>query len=360
VSVTVPTSSSPGASSQCSIVTDANGNIVSFPLGSTAKAVETNSRQFVDAGSGLGNNDTEKTTIVQGINIVNFTNTAFGQLEVCKYMANGDPSFGQTFTFDYQSTSDHTIKGTITTAANDCSFPRAVPAGTYTVTEDLSGLTVKENDGTKVPVFQFVASDARGPFGDSRCVPKVGYSQPAPPNPPPNGSAGCGNPATVTVPFFDPGDPSTGETDIAFWNRVIRAQVKICKTVTSDSTATLRGMTWTYTINTTDGFSSTAGPLSAGSCTGLIGNFPVAVTTGCSASICPNVVTVKEDFATGPQTTFFVSGISVSGGYDVSFGPTSTGTPASGQVNYHTGPGPNVVTYSNTACSLAAGCPPRT
>src|SRR5581483_10936023 len=153
---------------------------------------------------------------------------------------------------------------TITTKAtpgNNCSFPVAVPAGTYTVTEDLSGLTVKMNDGTKVPVFQFVASDARGPFGDSRCVPKVGYSQPPIGTPPPNGSAGCGNPATVTVPFFDPGDPSSGETEVNFWNRIIRAQVKVCKVVTSDSTATLRGMTWTYTINTTDGSSATAGPL---------------------------------------------------------------------------------------------------
>jgi len=366
VSVTVPTSSSPGPSSQCSIVTDANGNIVAFPIGSVAKVVEANSRPFVDAGSGLGQNDTERTTIVSGINMIDFTNTAFGQLEVCKFMANGDPSFGQTFTFRYQNTVNRAIKGTITTGAdpmNNCSFPVAVPAGTYTVTEDLSGLTVTENDGTKVPVFQFVASDARGPFGDSRCVPPVSYSQPRgnPPAPPAGG--GCGNPATVTVPFFDPMNPASGETNVTFWNSVIRAQVKICKTVTSDSTATLRGNTWTYTINTSDGFSSTAGPLANGACTGLIGNFPVAVgngVAGCTASMCPQVVTVKEDFATGPQTNWFVSAISVSGGYDVSFGPNSSTTnPTSGQVNFHAGPGPNDVFYFNTACSLATGCPPR-
>jgi len=340
VNVTVPA----GASSACTIVGGLNP--VPFPITSTATVTERNNRPFVDAGSGLGQPDTEKVRIVPGVNEIDFKNIAFGQLEVCKYMVGDDPSFGQTFTFNYVNTADRTIKGTVSTTAGTCTFPVAVPAGTYTVTEDLSKLFVKGADGTKVPVFQFVASDARGPFNDGRCVPPNGGPVPTPSTPPT--APGCGNPATVTVPFFNPADVSTGETQVSFWNRAVRSSVKICKMVTSDSTATLRNTTWTYTINTTNGFASPAGPLGNGQCTGDIGNFPVAV-AGPGGTLVPNVVTVHENGA--PQSpTWFVSGISVSGGYDVCYGTGAcTGDVTSGTVNYHPGPGTNAVIFSNTA-----------
>jgi hypothetical protein len=352
VSVTVPA----GSHSQCSIV-GGSQTPTPFPVGSKATVTETNNAPFIDCGAGLATNCKQTITIGPGVNEIHFTNTAFGQLEVCKYMDNYDPDFGQTFTFNYKNTADASIKGTVTTTAGTCSFPQPVPAGNYTVTEDLSKLFVTMNDGTKLPVFLPVASDARGPFGDPRCVPAQSFPQPSNPSWNEPTPPGCGVPTlTVKVPFFDPGDPSSGETQVSFWNRVIRAHVKVCKLVASDSTATLRNTTWTYMINTTNGFSSPAGPIGNGQCTGDIGNFPVAVAgpqPGCTASMCPNVVMVTENGI--PNTVWYVSGITVSGGYDVSFAPPNQ---TSGVVFYHTGAGTNVVTYTNRACPLGGPCPP--
>jgi hypothetical protein len=329
------------------------------PVGSTVTATESNSDPFIDAGAGAGNDfTTPPHTVTMGVNELDITNTALGQLEFCKYMVPGDDGLGQTFTLRYSGPKS----GTATTTAGNCSFPVVLPAGNYTVSEDLSKLVVVMGNGQKVPAFLFAGSDARGPFGDSRCVPPVSYPQPAPPwyapgnDPLPPPGTGCGASFTVNVPYFNSNDPSTGETVVSFWNSQVRGQVKVCKVVNSNSTATLLGTTWTYSISSQDlsldNYQTVA--IANGGCTGKIGNIPVALQ--CGSALCPNRVTVRENMALGPQTNWFVANITVTGGYDVTYG---AGGPVSGVVYYHTGAGPNVVTYTNQACNVVTGCPGR-
>jgi hypothetical protein len=308
VTVTVPK----GASSACTIVTDpVTGLIVQFPLGSKASVTESNSNGFIDAGNGLGNDGTQSMPITSGIKEIDFTNVAYGQLEICKYIVPDSDNAGQTFTFKYQNTAQKSIKGTITTSSadgNNCSFPVKVPVGSYTITEDLSGNVLKEPDGTVVPVWQFVASDARGPDGESRCVPPVSYPQSTsnPPSPPSDGSAGCGNPLTVTVPYFNGKDPNFGETEVSVWNRLLHGSFKICKVVDPNSAAALgNGNTYTFTASSTlNGVTTSYGPFMLtvtrnpdGSttmpCTGPIGDIPLMNTSGPSAGT-PTSVTVTE------------------------------------------------------------------
>jgi len=326
-SVSVPA----GASSACTIVTS-NGVVVAFPIGSKASVTERNTRPFVDAGSGLGQPDTESVRIAAGINQINFTNVAYGQLEICKYIVSSDPDYGNTFTFTYQNTADRSVKGTVTTTSGTCSFPRPVPAGTYTVTEDLSKMNVTVG-GVTLPIYSFVGSDARGPNGESRCVPPATYPQPGPPNAPaPPPGTGCGNPLTVTVPFINPTDPSTGETQISFWNQLNRTSFKICKAIDSHASAALGSLDYTFTATSTvNGVKATYGPYTTNhllgypQCSGLMGNIPFANADG-----SPTTITVTETTSfSGAPTIVVQNGHVVSQSatlQTVTFNPT--GNPA--------------------------------
>jgi len=369
--ISIVASAGPNGACKIVTVTDRYHNVtpVQFPLGSTATAVETNNDQFVNAdGNGPATDDSQSTVIGSGTtNTIPFTNVALGQLEICKNMivnrysvsalALGQPesSLGQTFTFNYVNKANSKIKGTVKVAAGACSLPQVVPAGTYQVSEDLSKLTVMIN-GQAVPAFQAVASDARGPFGDNRCVPQ----QSTPPNTdlPVVGTTintNCGVPTmTAVVPYFNANDPvNFGETQVTFWNKLVRASVKICKQVTSDSMASLGNQTFTFSWSASTDGGDTGVTLKPGTCTGNLGNFPIAGTGLTSA-----VVTVTETAGPGSH----VDQVTLTGGAPVIVAPaTKSGFGGPGlngtipyKVTFNPGPGTNVVTYYDQA-NPAAG-----
>jgi len=333
---------SAGVNGACKIVTDRWGNPVLFPVGAKATAIEDGLSFVSGDGGASGDNDKQSTTIVGGINNITFTNVALGQLEICKRMIIGEEGLHQSFTFNYAGASawNKSVKGTVKIAAFTCSLPQVVPAGNYTVTEDLSKLQVQLGGptGPKVNAFQFVASDARGPLDDNRCVP--------PQSTPDNVDAlivtiintNCGNPATVSVPYFNSADPvKFGETQVTFWNKETRGSIKICKQVTSDSTASIGNTTFNFAWSVSgDGSGITT--LKPGTCTGNLGNFAIATNSG--TTLVPAVATVTEQL----NPASHVSNVTLTGG-----GPISGFSPPSNTVTFNPGPGVNVVTYYNTA-----------
>src|SRR5207248_11433320 len=125
---------------------------------------------------------------------------------------------------------------------------------------------------------------------------------------------------------------------------LVRASIKICKVVTSDSTAQLGGLTFNFDwAASTDAGNSVS--VKAGTCSGNLGNFPIAGT-----GLTPALVTVTETGST-PPALFHVNGVTLTGGAPVSgFGnPTTTGNGLNGTIPYtvtfNPGPGTNVVTY---------------
>jgi len=297
--------------------------------------------------------------IAGGINNIPFHNVALGQLEICKNMITDlgslrpQDSFGQSFTFNYVNTSDKSIKGTVKVAAGACSLPQVVAAGNYTVTEDLTKNQVQLGGsmGPKVNAFQFVASDARGPLGDNRCVPP----QATAPNTdvPLVGTTintNCGNPLTVSVPYFASSDPvKFGETQVTFWNKQVRGSIKICKQITSDSTASLGNTTFDFTWSVQGDGSGTA-HLKPGTCTGNLGNFAIAQ-AGNNGGLAPVLATVTE---TAPTLIAHVNSVTLTGGQALSGFGTGSGTNGLNgtipyAVTFNPGPGVNVVTYTNQA-----------
>jgi len=356
VNITVPK----GANSGCKIVTDPKtGQIVPFPVGSHASATEANSNPFIDAGSGLGNPGTATTKIVNGINELDVTNTAFGRLEMCKYLVRGDPDYGDTFTFDYsspasQNTSGKAVSGTVKAVSGGCTFPADVPVGTYTVTEDLSGMTVTLANGQKVPEYQFYASDARTNDGVSQCVPKATGPVPTPTHPP--ASLGCGNPLTVTVPYA--GDPLVGETQVSIWNTINRVSLKICKAIDPNSSAAIQGLTYTYTatitvngVPTVQSFTASP-PYPSCAMPAPFGNFPIANADG-----SPITITVTEDPFPGHVSNIAVLQGAVVSSDDV--GQTVTLNPSGGtaQVTFTNASGQNLLCFSGSEDSADGSNP---
>src|SRR5262249_46465667 len=137
-------------------------------------------------------------------------NQALGQLELCKAMVASDTGYNDhvTFVFKVDGAKSGPLAG-ISVVAGHCSMPLVVPVGSHTISE-------------KLPYgFQLVSVTATGPTGDNRVV---------------SGT----NPVTVSVPYFS--DPANGgETLVTFTNRVLRAQVKICKVVEPGSKTPLAG-----------------------------------------------------------------------------------------------------------------------
>jgi hypothetical protein len=343
--------SAPGTSGACVFVSAGrNKGDLQVPVGSNITVTESNSNQFIDAGGGPGNSFTVGPRPVHsGVNEVDFTNTALGQLEICKYIVKGDPDYGQTFTFTY-SNADKSVTGTAVTSSGSCSFPAVVPVGTYTVTEDLSQMTVTLANGQKVPIYLFAGSDARNNMGQSLCQPPAAYPAPTPPASPPG--TGCGNPMTVTVPYA--ADPAQGEANVAFWNKFVHASAKICKIIDPHSFATLNGLPFTftasYTVDTGSGpVTTTYGPFQINApytdCPPF-GDFILANKDG-----SPTTVTVTEVGGTAYET----SSITVSPGAPVSGSPDLL----NGSITFNPGAGLNGVIFTNIVrCSGANGAIP--
>ena len=322
---------SAGVNGACKIVADKWGHPVVFPIGSTVTATEMNSDPFVSGdGNPAGTPDVQTLTIGPGVvNPLTFSNTALGQLEICKRMLNRDDDLGQLFTLNYVNAVNSKIKGTVKIAAGACSLPQVVPAGNYILTEDLSKLTVNLGNGVKAQAFAFAASDARGPIDDNRCVPQQStadnYDLPVVGRRSIN--TNCGNPLTVSVPYFNSTDPiKFGETTVTVWNKLVRSSVKLCKVVTSDSMASLSGTSFHFTWSAaSDGSAHGSADLTPGTCSGIMGSFPIAISDG-MGGLAPNKVTVKE---TTPTGIAYVSSATLTGGQPVS-GYTTGNTPAQG------------------------------
>jgi YVTN family beta-propeller protein len=299
---------SAGASGACKVFA------VPLPVGSSATVTEEAMANVAADGKAVGTGDSQQVTIQPGINNVTFTNQAYGQLEICKHVVvnpadtegeGGLPNYsGIVFHFSVDGS-----KTLVDVAAGHCSFPIAVTAGTHTVEE------------VNLPYgFQFVSSTATGPVGQSR---------------------GSGtNPITVTVPFFGAADG--GETEVDFTNRVIRANVKVCKTIDPGSTTALGNLPFTFDVRANYGGGEQSNEVSTASpypsCTGLTLDIPLVDSAG-----EPSTVAVTEQAGHG----FTVSGITVD---HVAPGTTPTVvTGSGGSVRFIPGPGTAVVTFTNMA-----------
>jgi hypothetical protein len=258
--------------------------------------------------------DTVSTTIVSGINQVSITNTALGQLEICKDMILSDAEYQNfVFSFSYKNTDPSVnASGTTTASPSRCSPPIKVPVGTYQITENITQTTT--TGGTSLPkAFSFVSSTATGPTGDNRCSPVNNSANP-----------NCGNPITVTVPYFNPNkDPILyGETTVFFTDKVNRSTVKICKVVETGSTTPLAGQAFTFNVFANGTPIPSSGTLATtvtnGTCTGLLTGagglgVPVIQPNGTATTIAveevhngpfkPSSMTVDNTTSTFPCST---------------------------------------------------------
>ena len=350
---------------------------------------------YVDGGNGAGVNVKKSLdSLVGGTNTISFTNQALGQLEICKDVVD-DTGFSQVpFTISYSQVGGKT-KGSVTVADGTCSQPQIVPIGNYSISETFP--TVKVDQWTKLQAYQFVASDARGPLSDNRCVPQqsgvplaegwlshIQWLNSLAEGP--GSITNCGLPLTVSVPYFASSDPvNFGETDVEIWNKAVLAQLKICKKITSDSTAALSSLTFSfeYTVN---GEESDTVYVKAGTCSGLLTDdylvgFPIFNPNLLTSNgyLIPTEVTVTETGSNGTGTcdpypnAFHVNAVTLTGGYDgEGFGTPGnfgTSTPKNGlneqvtktapndtTVDFYPGAGPNVVTYwdQSNECDLPA------
>jgi hypothetical protein len=188
---------------------------VPFPVGSTVTVTEDLSGFPHVSGSG-----TQTATVGNGVNEIDFTNSAQGAFELCKDMDASSQAYnGTPFTFTWVSTTDPSISGSQTVNAGACGLPFAVPVGTYRVTETL-------------PLgFQFLSATALGPLSDDRSV------------------GGSGNPFTFTVPYLDAASPNGGITEVDFVNKGQLGVVKACKVIDPHSQAAIGGLKYKFKLS---------------------------------------------------------------------------------------------------------------
>jgi hypothetical protein len=286
----------PAGSTSCIIDFDA------VPLGSSVSITEVPTPNVQDIGVSVSpaSNDagsfapTANLTIGTGITTANFTNEAFGTIEVCKVAA--DPSTAtQTFQFSVNGGAP------ISVAAGQCSLPISVPAGTATVTE--AGSTN----------FHLVSVTAVGPTGDNRWI--------------------SGNtPVVALTPFGG----VENETVVTFTNAVNTGQFKICKV---SPEPTLQGVTfdftYSYNVNGTP-FTGTAA-LTPGTCSSLSGNIPVVDEGG-----YPVLIEVAE----AATPTVAVSNIAVANG------TLYHSDPSAGTATLYVWQGVTTITYTNVRSTI--------
>jgi hypothetical protein len=312
----------------CTIVTF-KGTPVAFPVGSTATAIEDLS-SFNGYVTSDQPGDTGSTAIGSGINSISVTNQALGQLEICKDMIGADSAYtGFVFSFSYKNTdstvTDPRASGTTLVSPGHCSPPIKVVPGNYTITENLSKTTTSGASPKPAPFFQFVSSTATGPTGDNRCVPPA---------------ANCGNPLTVSVPYFLSSDPvAYGETKVSIVNKVQRAQFKICKQIAPGSETPLGKLSYAFEVTWTGGPTPAARVTvdpSYPSCTGLIGG---------SGGI-PNIPIIQPD----NSPTQITVGEEINGDYQVQSITIDQGTVVSNtppSITFNPAVGTTVVTFTN-------------
>ncbi len=200
----------------------------SFPTGDTVVVTEDLPPSAFTAASGPGcapdvaGNLVCSTTIAPGINTVMVTNTAQGQLEICKKVSDRleDPESGHLFVFRIDGAQLRIRPGT-------CSPPQLVSVGAHTVVESSeANYELDPNSaGRGIAVIPSGAEASRN--ASTRTV-------------------------TVNVPWAgDPAQPG-GEVVVSYTNRIKRALFKVCKLVAPGSTDVLGPLGFDFQLTTTD------------------------------------------------------------------------------------------------------------
>lgn len=262
----------------CQLVTDQFGDIENLPVGSTVQISEEsqpfvlNTSVVVTPSSQDNGSAPPTANLTVGAGIVTqatFTNQAQGQIELCKAVTAYAPtkeSFSMTIT-------DNGVSITKSVAANSCTQPITVPAGTATVTE------------TELPNFVLQGISVSGSGSEV---------------------SSSGTSVTVTVPF-------SGDTTVQFTNTVATGQFKVCK---ADTDPILNGIPFTFAWSYTANGNPVTGSANVvpGACSLVQGNIPVIDQNG-----NPTQITVTE----APTLFSFVASISVSNGSVVSSSTTA-------------------------------------
>jgi hypothetical protein len=265
------------------------------------------------------------TTIGPGVNTVTITNTAFGQLEICKNLVAGLGRMNQP---NFQFRIDN--GGIIIVRAGTCSTARNVSVGNHTVTE------VASND------FEVTAIQV-DPAGRIVGAPDL-----------------ANRTVTVNVPFGP-----NGETVVTYTNAIRTGTVKVCKTIPLTSVDSLapapNGRTYNFNVNvqTAPGNPGVFTPfavnvfLPAGAtsaCSGFIGPFPVLQSDGTNTIIGvqegPSGGGFVVDDITLSFTRGFCSGTAPGAGPypGANCIPTGKNT-ATRNVNFFLAPGPQFPTF---------------
>jgi hypothetical protein len=295
---------------QCVIV----GN---FPIGSVIEVHESDSFAYVTTTS--ANNPA---TIAAGINTVTFTNTAVGKLEICKFVTDPlvSPETEHQFVFRIDGGSPIKVR------PGRCSTPQLVSVGSHTVTEasDPNYELDPTAPGNGITVTPSQAETGRNLLARS---------------------------VTVTVPWA--GDPSFTigrEVRVDYYNRIRRAQIKICKHIEPGSVDALGSKEFDFTVvttnNTTRQYRVTG--LSAEECglvrdgQGNVVSFPIILPTG-----APVIAIASED-VDQQQPQWEVSNITVQGGRGI-YALACSGNPqvCLPFVYWYLGPNTNTVHFTN-------------
>jgi hypothetical protein len=311
VKLLYPVSIKAAASTQCVIVGD-------LPIGSVIDVEENIDHSSGGAGEFIDTTGGGPVTIRPGINTTTITNTARGLLEICKKavrfpepkMTSQTVNVNQpTFTFRIDGT------GALKVRAGTCSLPQRLPVGTHSVTE------VAENDyelDPYAPGNGITVSPADREVSRSLNTRTV----------------------TVNVPYG-----TAGETLVTFYNRIKQGQVKVCKQIPNTSQDTLGGKYFVYTVQFSDGYTETLGPILPGECTFLTRPHPVILAPG-TPNGTPNNVTITEAAANGNNAPYTVINATCTGCRAPFVWPYLMDPH---QVNFNLGPSVNAVTYTNKA-----------
>jgi hypothetical protein len=306
------------------------------------------SNEFIDV-SGEGT-----ITIKPGINTITITNTAMGQLELCKArigkkkdILNGQKD--DELTDDAQPFINFTVDGKSTwdgkkiqVRAGRCSLPLRVSVGNHVVVEQ----SYEKAVGGKPSGYPVMLSSASSDYELDQGG--VAYPITLLGNPYPYSTPGNGidvqpsdrlvaknlttRTVTVSVPFG-----KYGETLVTYYNRIRKGRIKICKQIPMTSQDSLGDKTF-YFDWTVDGFSSRDPvALKPGECSYILGDANIIDKNG-----EPTKATVKEKDV---NTTFTIDSINVqfSRGYITL--QENDGDPD--KTTFNLGPETNVVTYTN-------------
>ncbi len=279
-------------------------------------------------------------TIRPGINTITVTNTAMGQLEICKARIQylDDRALRDAAQPWFNFVVDGKTK--VQVRAGRCAPPLRVSVGNHTVVESSYNKPVSATNQTPTSSSYTIsmssaASDYELDQGGVLNLLGVPYPYTTPGNGidvAPSDRLVSKNLATRTVTVAVPYG-KYGETLVTYYNRIRKGRIKICKQIPYTSQDSLGGKDFTFNW-TVDGKKGTV-TIKPGECTYVIGDFNIIDANG-----DPTPVSVTEVVPVG--ATWSVDSILVQFGRPIV--DTNTGT---GVATWSLGPDTNVVTYTN-------------